>query len=109
MAKDHCKLESHSAKEKFQSQDTLSALNSAAQNLSDAESSCEPHTQWQPQPTHTETHLATLRCTPWWRLQLAVVWFSGIFPESERLQLCSLPVLSITTVAPPRPSRYSLL
>jgi len=105
MAKDHCKLESHSAKEKFQSQDTLSALYSAAQSFSDAESSCEPHTQWQPQPTHTETHLAYLRSTPWWRLQFAVVWFSGIFPESERLRPCSVDVLSIQTLSEQHPRR----
>ena len=106
MAKRDCKLESHSAKEKFQPQDTLSAVNSVSQHLAEAKLSCElpkpPALQWQPDPTHTETHLAYLRSTPWWRVQLAVVWLSDIFPISERLQPCSVPVLSINTLVKTR-------
>ena len=99
MAKDDDKLEFHSAKEKFPTQDTLFHINSNAQAFESLMSwACPTSISGQLSIPQLETNLAYLRSQPWWRLQAALVWSLGIIPATERLPLCSVPVLSLTTL-----------
>jgi len=90
MAKFNDKLESHSAKEKFPTQVTLSAPNSEHQHPVDEQKSCAnavtPYPPALQRTPPTETNLATNHAQHLWRFRLALALYTGPFSYSMRQQ-----------------------